>query len=266
MTENKNVCPCCPRHCDLSAPSCGRGEEYARTGVIPEKKAHGEQSRQGGEDHRHGDHDHEGHRHHGERGEHGNHGEHGDHRGHEDRRDYGEKGEHRHHGEHGDCERSGEKGKCHGHGEHGRHGNLMASPHYAESDDDGKLFAILQELGHFCRFSFEGKGGQGRILHILEKSGDMSQKELTERIGIQPGSASEVLGKLERAGYIVREPGEEDKRTFTVRLTQAGSARASELKDERAARLKEAFSTLSGEEKEQMIALAEKLYGAWMKP
>jgi len=41
MTETTKYCPCCGRHCDLSAPHCGRGEEYARTGVIP--RGHGQQ-------------------------------------------------------------------------------------------------------------------------------------------------------------------------------------------------------------------------------
>ena len=35
------ICPCCPRGCPLSRPSCGRGEEYARTGVMPERKGRG---------------------------------------------------------------------------------------------------------------------------------------------------------------------------------------------------------------------------------
>ena len=139
----------------------------------------------------------------------------------------------------------------------------MTSQRYTEADNIGKLFAILQELGHFCRFSFEGKGGQSRILHILAKHGEMSQKDLTELIGIQPGSASEILGKLERAGYITRKSEETDKRTFTVSLTGEGRAREAELEKERDARLSELFSILSDQEKEQMLSLAEKLYGSW---
>lgn len=34
----ENQCPCCGKHCDLSAPKCERGEEYLRTGVIPPRK------------------------------------------------------------------------------------------------------------------------------------------------------------------------------------------------------------------------------------
>lgn len=41
MNEGKTVCPGCGRHCDLSMPSCERGEEYARTGVMPERAGAG---------------------------------------------------------------------------------------------------------------------------------------------------------------------------------------------------------------------------------
>lgn len=41
MSENITNCPICPRHCDLSAPHCGRGAEYARTGNLPQEGEHG---------------------------------------------------------------------------------------------------------------------------------------------------------------------------------------------------------------------------------
>ena len=67
MTENTNpttnTCPCCPRHCDLSAPNCDRGREYLRTGVIPERK--GDHHPGGQDGHHHGEHHHHGGYHHG---------------------------------------------------------------------------------------------------------------------------------------------------------------------------------------------------------
>ena len=48
------VCPCCGRHCNLDSPSCGRGAEYAKTGVVPPHK-----HEENGERHGH----HHGHRH-----------------------------------------------------------------------------------------------------------------------------------------------------------------------------------------------------------
>lgn len=41
MNEKTNICPGCPRGCDLSAPHCGRGEEYAKTGRLPQGQEHG---------------------------------------------------------------------------------------------------------------------------------------------------------------------------------------------------------------------------------
>ncbi len=41
MNGNTKNCPICPRGCDLSAPHCGRGEEYAKTGNISQDREHG---------------------------------------------------------------------------------------------------------------------------------------------------------------------------------------------------------------------------------
>lgn len=41
MNQSTKKCPICPRGCDQSAPSCKRGEEYAKTGVIPQEHGHG---------------------------------------------------------------------------------------------------------------------------------------------------------------------------------------------------------------------------------
>ncbi|MDD7740590.1 MAG: hypothetical protein SOT28_01185 [Fusicatenibacter sp.] len=40
METTKN-CPGCSRNCELSAPHCERGVEFAKTGVLPEKHGHG---------------------------------------------------------------------------------------------------------------------------------------------------------------------------------------------------------------------------------
>jgi len=47
MNENTKNCPICPRACELSAPRCERGAEYARTGTIPQEREHGHNHRNG---------------------------------------------------------------------------------------------------------------------------------------------------------------------------------------------------------------------------
>lgn len=42
---NTKNCPICPRECELSAPHCESGAEYARTGVIPQERERGHDHR-----------------------------------------------------------------------------------------------------------------------------------------------------------------------------------------------------------------------------
>lgn len=67
---------------------------------------------------------------------------------------------------------------------------------YQELDVDNKLIMNLRDLGHTLRILFEGKGSQKRILILLYEAEGMTQRELTEKLGVQPGSASEVIGKI----------------------------------------------------------------------
>lgn len=158
--------------------------------------------------------------------------------------------------EKGGHEKRGHEGRGHKHC-----GNRFKQ--YDELDINNKLILTLRHVGHTIRFLFEGKGSQNRVLIILNESGSMTQKELTERMGVQPGSASEVIGKLESAGLIVRKPNPTDRRTVEVQLTEEGKANAKEASIAREVRHKEMFSSLSDSEKETLLSLVEKLKSDW---
>ncbi len=233
----KEFCPCCKRRCDLTRPGCERGEEFARTGVIPG------------------------------RGEHGGPPLPPD-----------MPGKLRHYGP----AAMGPGGPPpfpgrgmgvpfgngpHGRGGHGRpprppRGKLTEDPRYQQDDTNGKLMALLRVLGHRGH-AMEGFGGQNRVLTILKEEGEMTQRALTERLGIQPGSASEIIGKLEKAGYLIRTPGLKDRRTADISLTEAGATRAEEAAEKRETQREEMFAALTEEERETLRELMEKLYNAW---
>lgn len=131
-------------------------------------------------------------------------------------------------------------------------------------DMNDRIIINLRDLSHMMRSLYEGKGSQKRILIVLaEIGGSVTQRELTELLGIQPGSASEVIAKLESAGYIRRAPNETDHRTVDVTLTEAGKALAEEAKEERVRRHEQMFSCLSDEEKKQLLSLLEKVNEDW---
>ncbi|MDR1066374.1 MAG: MarR family transcriptional regulator [Clostridiales bacterium] len=64
--------------------------------------------------------------------------------------------------------------------------------------------------------------GQGRILAMLKMRDGVSAKDLSYLLSIRVSSLNELLAKLEKNGYIVREPSEVDKRVMLVKLTEKG--------------------------------------------
>jgi DNA-binding MarR family transcriptional regulator len=89
--------------------------------------------------------------------------------------------------------------------------------------------------------------GQGRVLSILKLKPEMSQKELTYLLDMSKQSLAELLNKLEKKGYIKREPVEEDRRSFNIKLTEEGAVVAGEM-DDNPLDLDKVFERLSAEE------------------
>lgn len=146
---------------------------------------------------------------------------------------------------------------------HGRGTKADRSKHYQEADIPQKLIINLRDINHVMRSLYEGRGSQKRILIVLQETGTITQRELTERLGIQPGSASEVIAKLEDAGNILRIPSESDRRTMDIALTEQGRSLAEILLTQREKRHEEMFSCLSEEEKNALLGLLEKINEDW---
>jgi len=134
---------------------------------------------------------------------------------------------------------------------------------YSALDLDSKLIWNFRDIGHTLLHSYEGKGSQQRILIVLDQTGPITQSLLTTRLGIQPGSASEVLSKMEHAGYITRTPSKSDQRTSDVILTEAGKTAAAEAKAKRKQRHDQMFESLSDMEKVMLLSMLEQLNREW---
>ena len=132
-------------------------------------------------------------------------------------------------------------------------------------DNNQKLIRNFGEIGHTMRYLSDGKAGQKRILILLLERGTMTQRELTQRLGVQPGTASEVIGKLESAGLIRRVSSDSDRRTTDIQLTESGAEQASMARQAREQRHREMFSCLSDKEKEELLALLETINTDWDK-
>ncbi len=138
-----------------------------------------------------------------------------------------------------------------GHGPHG-HGPCGAPGHGPHG------------LGHRARMRTMRMLSRERILGILlEHEDGLRQKAISEQMHIGPSSTSEFIDKLEQTGYIDRRPDPDDGRATRIYLTEKGRARAYELEDERKERFAALFAALTDEEKEQLLALLDKLAAAY---
>lgn len=73
-----------------------------------------------------------------------------------------------------------------------------------------------------CGAGKESFPGQGRVLGVLKSRPGVSQKELARLLDMRPQSVGEILGKLERNGYLTRSANALDQRMLCVSLTPEG--------------------------------------------
>lgn len=100
--------------------------------------------------------------------------------------------------------------------------------------------------------------GQGRVLNLLKLQPETTQKELSYLLDMRPQSLGELLGKLEKNGYISREPLESDRRVMVIRLTESGMAAADDSKQEE----ETIFDVLSESEQKSFKIIMSKLLEA----
>lgn len=147
-------------------------------------------------------------------------------------------------------------------GRHRQHCKGKEMPH-SELDinncDD--LSELLRACGRVMHHREGRKYGQGRIMHILSEKGEIYQKELQETLGIQPGSISEILSKMEDRGLIERIRVEEDRRKTIVRITDVGRSHVEEHRHGNIS--KDMFTVLNEEEQGELKRLLKVLLENW---
>jgi len=102
----------------------------------------------------------------------------------------------------------------------------MAKPNHPETLDF--LLANICHLHHTRAHQlFEAIGlyrGQPPVLLALWEQEGVTQTELSERLKIAPATVTKMLQRMEKTGFIRREPDAEDQRVSRVYLTKAGRA------------------------------------------
>ena len=80
----------------------------------------------------------------------------------------------------------------------------------------GRAHALLERIGLHR--------GQPPVLHVLWEHEGISQTELAERLHVTPATISNMVHRMEKAGFVTRHTPEEDQRVSLVSLTDKGRA------------------------------------------
>ncbi|MGO4694713.1 MarR family winged helix-turn-helix transcriptional regulator [Paenibacillus sp. 2TAB26] len=93
------------------------------------------------------------------------------------------------------------------------------------------------------------------ILELLYSKGPHPIQKISEKFCIPSGSITYVVDKLEKKGYVRREPSATDRRGSNVILTEAGQILFDDIFPKHADVITRNLSCVSSEDKEKLIEL-----------
>lgn len=94
--------------------------------------------------------------------------------------------------------------------------------------------------------------GQPLMLRLLYSEDGVAQSVLAKEMEITPATASAMVKRMEKAGFVIRKRNAEDERISNVYLTDAGKAVSTQLNDLQNDMEKIVFDGFSEEEKLNM--------------
>jgi DNA-binding MarR family transcriptional regulator len=93
-----------------------------------------------------------------------------------------------------------------------------------------------------------------RALEYLEAEGPLTQRELGERISLSSGGVTQLVDRLERAGWVYRRPHPGDRRAVLLELDRRAANEALPLLEQFHARLAMAVSRITPSGREAVTA------------
>lgn len=101
--------------------------------------------------------------------------------------------------------------------------------------------------------------GQPPLLFALHKENGQSQRELSQKLGVQPATVTMMVKRMTKAGLIERKQDKEDQRVSRVYLTKEGEETRKRMAIIMGQIENECFGSLSEEEKETLKVLLCKM-------
>lgn len=108
-----------------------------------------------------------------------------------------------------------------------------------------------------------GKVSQLRVLRVLRRHEEMTQRQLLDHMAIQQSTLSELLKKMEDQDLIQRTCCPQDRRQVVLRLTEAGREHLEQMEARELSRNVGYLQVLSWEERQTLLELLTKLDASW---
>ncbi len=99
------------------------------------------------------------------------------------------------------------------------------------------------------------------VLQIVHEAEEATPKAISQRAGIAQATATALLDKLERRGFVTRRRGETDRRQVWIALTEAGREAVRAAPDPLQDRFTERFLELPDWEQAMIMAALERVAG-----
>lgn len=129
--------------------------------------------------------------------------------------------------------------------------------------------ALLAQLGAHAARRFSDQVAAldlGRddaaILRLLAYAPGLSQREVADRLGLQPSRVVALTDALEASGLVRRNRSAQDRRLYELRLTDEGRARYGRLAQVLAAHEHDLTAPLTGDERTTLVLLLARLAAA----
>jgi DNA-binding MarR family transcriptional regulator len=122
-----------------------------------------------------------------------------------------------------------------------------------------QIAAVVRRRG---RMLLEGCGitpPQLDALVILQKDGELTIGDLSNRLYLAYSTTTDLVDRLERACFVVRHRDTEDRRVVRVRLQEHGATLIEEVLNARRAYLADVLSSIDIDEKRQVLEVLDML-------
>jgi DNA-binding MarR family transcriptional regulator len=141
---------------------------------------------------------------------------------------------------------------------------MKSSPKYL----DFLLIRVCRVHHNLARQSLEKTGlhrGQPPILFALGKQDGMTHSELAAKMEVTPAAISNMVKRMEQAGFVVRRRDAEDERVSRVYLTDVGQAVYSQVEAIAQQVNETTFAGFTGEERNIMRDFLTRIHSSLLE-